>query len=46
MGSTARDLETGREFSSSANVVINATGAFSDDASPDGRSDGHTDDRS
>jgi glycerol-3-phosphate dehydrogenase len=29
-GATARDIETGREFQVSANVVINATGAFSD----------------
>jgi len=29
-GSTARDIETGREFQLSTNVVINATGAFSD----------------
>ena len=29
-GAMARDIETGREFRISANVVINATGAFSD----------------
>src|SRR5882724_1207808 len=29
-GATACDIETGREFQVSANVVINATGAFSD----------------
>ena len=29
-GATARDIESGREFQVTANVVINATGAFSD----------------
>lgn len=29
-GATARDIESGREFQIAANVVINATGAFSD----------------